>query len=78
MNIIVYSTPICPWCMKVKNWLKDHNIDFKEVNVMEDQEAAKHMIEKSGQMGVPVTEIDGQMIVGFNEAKLKELLKIND
>lgn len=76
MNVKVYSTTTCPWCVKVKDFLKEHSIEFEDINVGENREAAKEMVKKTGQMGVPVTEIDGQFIVGFNVAKLKELLNI--
>jgi glutaredoxin-like YruB-family protein len=76
MEVTVYSTPTCPWCIKVKEFLKEHKIEFKSVDVAADQEKAREMVEKSGQMGVPVTEIDGQIVIGYDEAKLKKLLKI--
>ena len=80
MEIKVYSTSACPWCVRAKDFLKANNIEFKEIDVGADKEAAQEMIEKSGQMGVPVIIIadDGEetIIVGFNEAKLKELLKL--
>jgi glutaredoxin len=59
-----------------KEFLKEKKIPFEDVNVQEDQKAAKEMIEKSGQVGVPVIEIDGQMVIGFNVNKIKELLKL--
>ncbi|NQU79529.1 thioredoxin family protein [Candidatus Woesearchaeota archaeon] len=78
-NIKVYSTPTCPWCIKLKAWLKEKGVEFDNIDVSADQEAAKNMIEKSGQMGVPQTEINGKMIVGFNtdaiEAELKSMGK---
>jgi glutaredoxin-like YruB-family protein len=77
-KVRVYSTAICPWCHTVKEWLREHKIDFEEVDVGADQKAAKEMIEKSGQMGVPVVEIDGQIVVGFDEEKLRHILKIKD
>jgi glutaredoxin 3 len=74
-NVTVYSTPTCPWCKKVKEWLTENKVDFKDVNVAEDEKARDEMIEKSGQMGVPVILIEGkEPIIGFNEAKLKEAL----
>jgi len=76
MEVKVYSTPTCPWCKKVKEFLTENKIKFKEIDVAEDAKAAKDMIEKSGQQGVPVVEVDGEMIVGFDEEKLKKLLKI--
>lgn len=76
-KVTVYSTPTCPWCHKEMEFLKENNIPFEEVNVAADHKAAQRMIEKSGQMGVPVTEIDGQFIVGFDKNALKKALKLN-
>jgi len=76
MAVQVYSTPSCPWCHKAKEFLKAHKVEFKDINVVEDEKGREEMIDKSGQMGVPVLDVNGEIIVGFNEAKLKELLKI--
>lgn len=76
MTVIVYSTESCPWCKKVKAFLEENKIKFTEKNVGENQEAAKEMIKKSGQTGVPVIDANGTVIVGFDEGKLKEILKI--
>ncbi len=75
MEVIVYSTPTCPYCKKVKKYLKSKNIDFTEYDVSEDDEKAHEMIEKSGQMGVPVTDIDGEIIVGFNKIAIDKVLE---
>ena len=75
-KVKVYSTPTCPWCHKAKDWLKEKNIKFEDINIAEDTKAGEEMVEKSGQRGVPVIEIDGKMVVGFDEPKLKELLGI--
>ncbi|MCK4496728.1 MAG: glutaredoxin family protein [Candidatus Aenigmarchaeota archaeon] len=77
-KVKVYSTPSCPFCAMTKNFLKEHNIEFEDINVSTDRDAAREMIDKSGQMGVPVTEIDGNMVVGFDKEKIKELLNIKD
>jgi glutaredoxin-like YruB-family protein len=76
MAVKVYSTPTCPWCKKLKAWLSENKIDFDDINVASDQEAAKEMVEKSGQMGVPVTDIDGTIITGFDQDALKKALKM--
>lgn len=79
MKIKVYSSPTCSYCDKEKEFLKEHNIEFEEVNVMEDQEAAKELNEKTGATGVPVTVIDNnfdEAIIGFDEQKLREKLNI--
>ena len=75
-KVTVYSTPVCPWCNKVKDFLKENNIEFEEKNVAEDEAARNEMVEKSGQMGVPVTDIDRETIVGFDEEALRKKLKI--
>lgn len=71
-KIKVYSTPTCPYCTMVKDYLKEKGVEFEEVNVAADREAAKKMIEKSGQMGVPQIEINDKIIVGFNKPALEE------
>ena len=76
MNIIIYSTPTCPYCQQVKEFLDQNKIKYKDIDVSTDEKAAKEMIEKSKQMGVPVIDIDGQIIIGFDEKKLRKILKI--
>lgn len=76
MEVKIYTTPTCPWCKKAKAFLKENKVEYKEVNVSSDEKASKEMIEKSGQMSVPVIDIDGNIIVGFDEKKLKEALKL--
>lgn len=73
VNVKVYSTPTCPWCHRVKDFLKEHDISFDDVDVSIDQDAAREMVEKTNQVGVPVVEVDGQMIVGFDQVKLEEI-----
>ena len=74
-QVIVYSTPTCPYCDMAKAFLKQNNIPYKEINVAEDRKAASEMIEKSGQMGVPVIDINGEIIVGFNKPAIEKALK---
>ncbi len=76
MNVIVYSTSSCPWCVKVKDFLSENNIEFEERNAQENPKYAVELQEKSGGLAVPVTDIDGTVIIGFNVPKLKEALKI--
>lgn len=73
-SVKVYSTPTCPWCMRVKQFLKDNNILYEDLDVSQNQPAAEEMIQKSGQMGVPVLDIDGNIIVGFDKEKIKTAL----
>lgn len=75
-KVKLYSTKTCPRCEKAKEFFQAHKIQYKAVDVSEDEEAAQEMIQKSGQMGVPVIEIDGQIIVGYDEAVIKKALKI--
>jgi glutaredoxin 3 len=75
-SVKVYSTPTCPWCVRVKEFLKDNNIIFLDVDVGSDQQAAEEMIQKSGQMGVPVLDIGGEIIIGFDKEKIKIALGI--
>ncbi|MDD3083452.1 MAG: glutaredoxin family protein [Candidatus ainarchaeum sp.] len=75
MSIIVYSTSTCPFCNLAEEWLKEKKIVFQKINVGIDQEKAKEMIEKSGQMGVPVIDVEGIIIIGFDKPKLEEALK---
>jgi len=74
MTIKVYSTPACPWCTVAKKYLTSKNVPFEEVDVSRNREAATEMVKKSGQRGVPVIEINGSIIVGFNQATIDKLL----
>ena len=73
-KVIVYSTPTCPFCIKVKEFLKENNVDFENVDVSSDQTRLQEMMQKSGQMGVPVIDIDGEIITGFDKAKITQAL----
>jgi len=75
-KITIYSTSTCPFCIRAKQFLKDNKIAFEDIDVAENHEKAQEMIKKSGQMGVPVLEIDGEIIVGFDKEKIKEILDI--
>ena len=73
-KVKIYSTPACPYCIRAKQYLKDNNIIFENVDVSTDAQASQEIIEKSGQMGVPVLDIDGRIIVGFDrDAIIKAL-----
>lgn len=78
MTVKVYSTPVCPYCVQVKEFLKQKNIDFEDIDVAADEKAAREMIDKSGQMGVPVIDIDGKIIIGFNKLQIIEALGLGD
>lgn len=72
----IYSTPTCAYCQTLKNFLKDKSFEFEDIDVSKDEKSLKEMVDKSGQMGVPVIDINGQIVVGFDKAKIEELLKI--
>lgn len=74
-NVSIYSTPSCHFCHMAKDFFKEENIEYTEFNVAEDADKRSEMMEKTGQMGVPVIDIGGELVVGFNEAKIKELLQ---
>ena len=75
-NVTIYSTPVCHYCGLAKEYFKTHNISYTEHNVATDLEQRKIMVDKSGQLGVPVIDIDGKIIVGFDEAEVASLLDI--
>ncbi|MGM0407229.1 MAG: glutaredoxin domain-containing protein [Bacteroidota bacterium] len=75
-RVIVYSTPTCPHCTTLKNYLKEKKIHFRDIDVSRDQRTAQEMVKKSGQQGVPQIEINGRVVVGFNKPKIDELLEI--
>lgn len=67
MKVLVYSTPTCPWCVKVKNYLNENNIEFEDIDVSNDSKAAEEMVKKTGQMGAPVGDIDGNIVIGLTK-----------
>jgi glutaredoxin 3 len=73
-NITIYSTPTCHFCHLAKDFFTDHNLSFTDKDAASDPAIRKEAIEKSGQMGVPVIDIDGEIIIGFDEPKIKALL----
>ncbi|MDD3569157.1 MAG: glutaredoxin domain-containing protein [Bacteroidales bacterium] len=75
-SVTVYSTPTCSWCNTLKAYLRKHRIRFTDIDVSRNQSAADEMVRRSGQRGVPQTDIGGEMIVGFNQARINELLNI--
>lgn len=74
-KVIIYSTPTCTYCNMAKAYFKENNIAYEEYNVGADVEKRKEMVEKSGQLGVPVIDIGGQIMVGFEKKTVEELLK---
>lgn len=75
-KVIIYTTPSCVFCRMAKDFFQTHNIVYEEKNAAVDAQAREELVQKSGQMGVPVIDIDGQIIVGFDEPALREALKV--
>jgi len=73
-KVVIYSTPTCPYCKRAKEYLSRKGIPYVDYDVARDTDKAKEMIEKSGQMAVPVIVVDSEIVVGFNQARLDELL----
>ena len=76
-KIIIYSTPYCHYCKMAKEYFKSKSITYEEHDVMQDVKSRDEMIAKTGQLGVPVIEIDGKIIIGFDRSKINEYLKIS-
>lgn len=75
-KVTIYTTPTCGYCKMAKSFFKENNVEYEEKDVTQDASARDEMIKKSGQMGVPVIDIDGEIIVGFDKAKLSQLMGI--
>lgn len=74
MDIKIYTSPTCHWCKKLKEWLKKKRLAYIEHDVVESETARDEVIDKSGKMALPLIEIDGQVIVGFDEKRLEALI----
>ena len=77
-KVKIYSTSMCPYCTTLKEFLKERGVEFEEIDVSQDEKAMKEMVEKTGQMGVPVMEIDGEIVIGFDREKIIKLLKLEN
>ena len=75
-QVKIYSTPTCPWCKKTKHFLEDNKISYQNVDVASDKAGRDEMVAKSGQLGVPVVEIDGEITVGYDENWLRQKLNL--
>lgn len=73
-NVAIYTTPICVYCKMAKELFQEHNIEYTEYNVAQDAEKRNELIERTGQMGVPVITIDDEVVIGFDEERIKTLL----
>jgi len=77
-KVKVYSTPSCPYCELLKQFLKDKGVEFEAIDVSQDEKSQNYIMEKTGKITVPVTEIDGEIVLGFERAKIMELLNLKD
>ena len=75
VKVKIYSTRTCPYCNQAKAFFKEKDIEYTDVDVADNEKAAKEMLDKSGQMGTPVIDIDGKIIVGFDQEKIEEAIK---
>lgn len=75
-SVTVYSTPSCPWCTTLKNFLRKNGVPFTDIDVSRDHEAAQRMVSATGQQGVPQANIGGDWVVGFDQMKIKRLLNL--
>jgi glutaredoxin-like YruB-family protein len=73
-EVTVYSTPTCTWCNAVKQYLQEKGVAFSEVDVSADMQKARELVERTGQYGVPVIDVDGEFVVGFDRPRLEALL----
>lgn len=76
MKVKIYTTPTCVYCKMTKEFFAKHNVKYEEANVAVDAKAREEMVQKSGQLGVPVIDVNGEIVVGFDQQKLSELLKV--
>jgi glutaredoxin-like YruB-family protein len=75
-SVTIYSTPVCHFCQSAKEFFKENNVEYTEYDVAADAEKRQEMIDMTGQMGVPVIKIGDDVVIGFDEPKVKELLKL--
>ncbi|MDZ4231734.1 MAG: glutaredoxin domain-containing protein [Candidatus Pacearchaeota archaeon] len=76
-NVTIYTTPTCVYCKATKDFFKENDVEYKELDVAVDEKARDDMVSKSGQLGVPVIDIDGSVVIGFDKPKLTELLSLS-
>jgi len=75
-NVTIYTTPTCVYCRAAKEFFQENNVQYEEKDVAKDEQARNDMVQKSGQLGVPVIDVNGEIVIGFDESKLSELLNI--
>jgi len=78
MTVKIYTTPICPYCYTLKEFLKEHNIEFVEIDISKDEKSRDEIAKKTGKLEAPILEIDDEIVVGFDKKKICELLNIKE
>lgn len=78
MTVKIYTTPICPYCFTLKEFLKEHNIEFVEIDISKDEKSRDEIAKKTGKLEAPILEIGKEVVVGFDKGKICELLKIKE
>lgn len=78
MNVIIYTSPTCPYCSNLKDFLKKRDLKFKEIDISKDKKTATEILNRSGLMGVPITEINGKFIAGFDKEKIEKEILFNE
>ena len=78
MTVKVYTTPTCPYCYTLKEFLKEHNIEFEDIDISKDEKVKDDIIKRSGAIGAPIIEVDGEIVVGFDRGKIVKLLKLKE
>ena len=76
-KVIIYTTPVCPYCQSIKDYFNENDIEYEEKDISQDKEARDEMVEKSGSKGVPVVDIEGEIITGFDKKKIASILDID-
>jgi glutaredoxin 3 len=77
-KIVVYGAPSCPWCVKLKDWMEEKKVKFEyvDLSLAENRDRGQELVKKSGQMGIPVTIIDDEVIIGFDKEKIAKLAEV--
>ena len=78
IKVRIFSSPACPYCFTLMEFLKEHNIEFEEIDVSKDKKAREEMIKKSGRLEAPIVEINGEIVIGFDKEKICKLLNIKE
>jgi len=78
MTVKVYTTPTCPYCYTLKEFLKEYNIEFEDIDISKDEKVKDDIIKRSGAIGAPIIEVDGEIVVGFDRGKIVKLLGIDN